>query len=137
MSPWSSAAGEPEHSLGDDVALDLGRACVDRLSLRPHPSVLPPSVLDRKGRTWRERAVASLDAARPLLDALVHLAPVELGERGLGSGRIAVLSFREVAQAVEPEHMRLDLRLRHLLADCDIGAGSAVAGQSGKLDRKS
>src|SRR5713226_4476813 len=130
----SSTAGEPEHALGDDVALDLGRACVDRLGLRPHPSVLPPSFLDRQRRAWRERTVRSLDANRDLLDALVHLAPVELGERGLRSGRIAVLGFREVAQAVEPEYVRLNLRLRHLLANGDVGAGAAVAGQSAALE---
>ncbi len=44
-----------------------------------------------------------------------------------------MLGLREVAQAVEPEHVRLDLRLRHLLADGDVGAGAAVSGQNGQL----
>src|SRR5713226_903057 len=76
----SAAAGEPEHALGDDVALDLRRAGVDRLGLRPHPSVLPPAVLDRRRRTGRQRAISALHADRGFLDALVHLAPVELGQ---------------------------------------------------------
>src|SRR5207248_6326750 len=110
-----SAAREAEHALGDDVALDLRRAGVDRLGLRPHPAVLPAPVLDREGRLRREGAVHALDSNRRLLHSLVHLAPVQLGHARLWAGRVTVLRAREVAQADEPEDVRLDLSLRDLL----------------------
>src|SRR5712664_2408016 len=46
---------------------------------------------------------------------------------------MALLGAGEVAQAVEPEHVRLDLRLRDLLADGHIGAGAAIARKAGQL----
>src|SRR5229473_363915 len=46
---------------------------------------------------------------------------------------MALLGVGEVAQAVEPEHVRLDLRLRDLLADGHIGAGAAIPGKAGQL----
>src|SRR5579859_1735405 len=61
-----------------------------------------------------------------VLDALVHLAPVQLGHAGFGSRRLAVPGAGEVAQAVQPEDVRLDLRLRHALAHVRSGAAALV-----------
>src|SRR6202171_3509156 len=129
----SSPAREAEHALGDDVALDLRRPRVDGLGLGPHPAVLPAAVLDGVGRVWAERAVRAFHADRGLLDALVHLAPVELGETRLRTWRVPVLCLRQVAQADEPENVGLDLRLRDLLAHADVRSHPSLASQRGEL----
>src|ERR1700681_2179216 len=116
----SSTPRKAENSLRDDVALYLRRAAIDRLRLRPHPAILPAAVLDREWRIWPERAVQALHAHRRLLNALVHLAPVELGHAGLRTRRRSLLSLREVAQPDEPEHVGLDLSLRDFLPHCHI-----------------
>src|SRR5215467_580900 len=133
MWPCSPSAWEAEHALGNDVALDLRRAGVDRLGLGPHPAVLPAPVFDRELRFGRESAVHALDADRRLLQALVHLAPVELGQTGLWSWRVAVLGAGQVAQADEPEDMGFDPGLRDALAHRGVCPGAAVAGQGGEL----
>src|SRR5919204_1622781 len=130
---YSSSPGEAEHPLGDDVALDLGRAGIDRLCLRPHPGVLPPPVLDRLIGARSERPVHPLHADRGLLQPLVHLAPVKLRDAGLRAGRVAVLGAGEVAQADEPEDVGLDLRLRDPLAHRGVSTHAAVTRQRGKL----
>src|SRR5260221_14379396 len=99
----SASSGEAEHPLGDDVALDFGRSGVDRFRLRPHPAVLPAAVLQREWRLRRERAVRALKPDRELLHALVHLAPVELGEARLWAGRMPMLGAGQGAQADDLE----------------------------------
>src|SRR5207248_6797254 len=79
-----STAREAEHSLGDDVALDLGAPGVDRLGLRPEPPELPAALLQRPRRVRRERSEGPFERNRGVLDPLIHLAPVELGQARLG-----------------------------------------------------
>src|SRR5258708_34667692 len=122
-----ASAREPEDALGDDVALDLRRARVDGLRLRPHPTVLPPAVLDRIRRARRQRAIKTLNANRRLLDALVHLAPVQLGERRFRSRCLAMLGAGQVPETDETEYMCFDLSLRDFLADGGVRAGAAIA----------
>src|SRR5207247_11342549 len=127
---WCSpAAGEAEHALGDDVALDLGRSRVDRLGLRPHPAVLPAPILHGELRVGRERAVHPLDADRRLLQPLVHLAPVKLGHARLGPRSVAVLGPSQVAKPDHTEYVRLDAGLGDPLPRRRVGARASVARQ--------
>src|SRR5215469_13795227 len=78
-------AGETEHALADDVALDLVRARPDRRRLVVEPRALPgpvAGVVDRAVPQRRGRAEHRHDR---VVEALAHLAPGELHRAALGA----------------------------------------------------
>jgi hypothetical protein len=82
------SCGQVEHALGDDVALDLGRAGVDRAGARPEELARPVDVGPRVRAVAEELAAGAEEVERRLAEALVELAPVDLLDRRLGPGTL-------------------------------------------------
>src|SRR5262249_26122597 len=115
---WKS---QPQNRLGDDVALDLVRAAVDRGLA--HVEIAPrdaPGVVGT-GRVFvaahaalvGERVVAHRFLGQ-LGDALLDLGAADLQDRAFGAGHVALGFLRQRAQLGEFERRELDLELGDL-----------------------
>src|SRR5215216_5434549 len=91
------ALRQPEHALGDDVALNLAGARLDGVAARAEVGVLPGAAVE-----VLELAVGAEYLLRGLLRPLVHLAPVELLDGALGAGDVGLAQGRSSAVGVEP-----------------------------------
>src|SRR5919202_2997011 len=119
--------GQAEHALADDVLLDLVGAGVDRPGARPDEGVGPAAALavarqalvegKLRGQPAGELAVRPEDLLDQLLDPLVELRVVELGDRRLRAGAPPLLQPREDAQRAVAQHLDLGVDAAELLAD--------------------
>src|SRR5680860_868262 len=82
--------GQSEHSLADDVALDLVRARPDRAGLVVEPRALPPSVAGVVLRPAPQRRLGSEHCHDRVVESLAHLAPPELVDAADGAGRFSL-----------------------------------------------
>src|SRR5262249_43391529 len=89
----SARPREPEHALGDDVAEDLARAGLDRVSARAELLVLP-GPLGVAAAVGQLRARAE-DLEGQLRQPLVRLRPHELRRRALRTGDPGLLERRQ------------------------------------------
>src|SRR5262249_57598176 len=80
-------------------------------------------------RLGRQRAVHAFDADSRLLQPLVHLAPVELGQASLRAWHLTLLIACEAAEPAHPKHVCLDLGLGHTLSHEVVAAGPLPACQ--------
>ena len=80
-----------------------------------------------------EQPVGALDADRDLAQALVVLAPEQLGHRGLRARRAARRHLRQRAKAGEPHQLDLRVGPGELLADQRVGGLPALARGLGQL----
>src|SRR5690349_11003016 len=85
---------EFEYALGDDVELDLGRAALDGVALRPEPVPRELEVVRRVSIAFPPESRLAGERDEQLLTALVQLGAVHLEEgrlrSGLGAARGAV-----------------------------------------------
>src|SRR5207302_10376645 len=104
--PWQA-----EHALADDVALDLVGAGEDRRRLVVEPRALPPPVARVVAGALPERCRRPEHGQGSVVQALRHLAPVELEGAALGARLRALLEPAEGAPIVPLEQADLDVGL--------------------------
>src|SRR5438132_2796037 len=114
--------GQPENTLGEDIAQDLGRAGADSAAARQELVEFPLAVVRRPGRAVGDLRVRADDLGRDVRQLLVELAPEELRGRAFGPGRAAAQDLREAAVAVELERLLAYPESRQLLPEDRIGA---------------
>src|SRR5215471_13288978 len=90
-------AGQTEHALTDDVALDLVRARPDRRCLVVEPRALPGPVARVVGRAVPQRRRRAEHGHHRVVQALAHLAPGELHRAALGAELASVCEPGEAA----------------------------------------
>src|SRR5213593_5117217 len=113
----SSRPRQAEHTLGQDVALDLRRAREERGGAVVEVCAREPPA----SHGTRTRLPAQADRAEELhqrvVHALAHLAPEELDEARLGTERLLALKARQRPPVVEPRDLDLDQVLREALPE--------------------
>src|ERR1700722_2946810 len=107
MRSASLSPRQPEHPLGDDVALDLVRAGVDRAGEGELEALHPGAV---------DLGVRAEEAEGDLVHSHVHLRPEDLVQARLGADRLSVGEPRRGLEGVEAVALGVDPRLGDLVA---------------------
>src|SRR5437870_3119182 len=104
----TSATGQSQHTLADDVALYLVGAGEDRRGLVVEPGPLPGAVARVSVGAPPQRRGGTEHGHGRVVQALAHLAPVQLEGAPLGARLEALLQSGQRAPVVELEELDLD-----------------------------
>src|SRR5438105_631639 len=115
-----SVTRQPQHALADDVALDLVGAGEDRRGLVVEPRALPGAVARIAISAAPQRRRRAQNGHCGLVQALAHLAPVQLQCRPLGPRLQTLLHPGQRAPVVELEQLHLYERLGEALAQAPV-----------------
>src|SRR6266566_8545600 len=121
-SATSSVLRQAEHTLGEDVAENLGGAGTDAASPRQELVELPLAVVGRPLRAVGDLRVRADHLGRDVRQLLVELTPEELRGRALGPRRAAAQDLGEAPVAVELERLLADPERGELLSQDGIAA---------------
>src|SRR5258705_873208 len=112
-----------EHTLADDVLLNLGGPALDGVGAGAKEAVLPEAVLHRPPAAAHELRVGALELHGHLLHPLMALHPHHLAGRGLRPGQLALEELGDGAGAGVLEYLGVDPHLRELLSHEGITLG--------------
>src|SRR5438445_9605467 len=118
--PW-----QREHALGEDVALDLGGAALDRVGASTQQAMCPHWI-GRKG-------IDTEHVHGELAQGLVHRRPLDLDHRAFGTGYPVLLGASEAAISVEPYRLRIHHQLAEAAPDRSVVRQATRADQLREL----
>src|SRR5262249_22794603 len=130
-----SAPRQPEGLLRDQRSQHLRRTRRDRHRARVQVALLPLAAIDGARLADAELRVRALELQRQLAGALLDLAAEELLERGVRTRVLTRVELREEAERVGAEGLRLDPRLRDLVAErAQVRAAACAAVTHGAIE---